>query len=774
MASIGSAGATATTYTDGTTQPSTTYYYAVAAFDTFGLYGPNSSSVSVKTPQEPPPTAPSGLSAHAIAYNQVSLSWTAATSVIGLGGYTIYRGTSPSSLASIGSAGATATAYTDGTAQPSATYYYAVAAYDTLGLYGPSSSSVSVTTPQEPAPTAPSGLSAQAIAYYQVNLSWTASTSVIGLGLYTVYRGTSPSSLASIGSAAANATTYTDGSVQPSTTYYYAVAAYDTLGLYGPFSSSVSVTTPQEPAPTAPSGPSAQAIAYNQVNLSWTAATSSSGLGGYTVYRGSSPTSLASIGTAPATATTYTDGSAEPSTTYYYDVAAFDIYGLYGPSSSTVSATTPAEPPPAVVSVTPNPASGLSNTFALTYSDVAGASDLKLVEVVFNSAVDAPNSCFVEYAPAANLLYLLNNAGTGSSSITPGSGTLSNSQCTITGNGTSVVKSGNNLPLNLDVTASSTFTGKHSLFMFAEDSSEMSSWVNEGTWTPAANQPPALVSVSPNPASGLSETFALTYSDPNGASDLGVVEVDFGPAASPSNSCFVLYYPATNSLELLTNAGAVSSKITPGSGTLSNSQCTITGSGTTVVRSGDDLTLNLAVTASSTYTGKQKIFMFAEDNSSASTGYVDEGTWTPAANEPPAVVSVTPNPATGLSNTFALVYSDPNGASDLDVVEVDFGSAVNGSNSCFVLYYPATNSLELLTNTGTVSSKITPGSGTLSNSQCTISGSGTTVVRSGDSLTLNLAVTASSTYTSGQNVYMFAEDDSSAQTGWVQKGTWTP
>ena len=147
---------------------------------------------------------------------------------------------------------------------------------------------------------------------------------------------------------------------------------------------------------------------------------------------------------------------------------------------------------------------------------------------------------------------------------------------------------------------------------------------------------------------------------------------------------------------------------------------------------------------------------------------------TTPAEPPPAVVSVTPNPATGLSNTFALVYSDPNGASDLDVVEVDFGSAVNGSNSCFVLYYPATNSLELLTNTGTVSSKITPGSGTLSNSQCTISGSGTTVVRSGDSLTLNLAVTASSTYTSGQNVYMFAEDDSSAQTGWVQKGTWTP
>jgi hypothetical protein len=188
----------------------------------------------------------------------------------------------------------------------------------------------------------------------------------------------------------------------------------------------------------------------------------------------------------------------------------------------------------------------------------------------------------------------------------------------------------------------------------------------------------------------------------------------------------------------------------------------------------DQLTLNLAVTASSTYTGKKSIFLHAEDNSAAKTAWISEGTWTPAANQPPAVVSVSPASATGLSNTFALTYSDPNGNTDLDVVEVDFGSKVSASNSCFVLYYPATNSLELLTNAGAVSSKITPGSGTLSNSQCTIHGSGTTVARSGDSLTLNLAVTASSTYTGALKSFMYAEDNSGAKTAWTNEGTWTP
>jgi len=287
-------------------------------------------------------------------------------------------------------------------------------------------------------------------------------------------------------------------------------------------------------------------------------------------------------------------------------------------------------PSPAVLSATPNPASGLSNTFTLQYSDTYGGAYLNSVGVMFSSTVSASNSCTVVYSPATNLVALYNDNGKGFASITPGSGTLSNSQCTINGSGTSVLISGNNLTLNVSVTASASFAGKHSIFLFAEDNSSASTgWVNNGTWTPTANQPPALVSATPNPASGPSNTFTLTYSDPNGFSDLNYVGVIFNSAVTAANSCAVLYSPATNFLYLLNDAGAISSKTTPGNDTLSNSQCTIVGINTSVTLAGSTLTLNLEVTASSTYTGTQNIFLFAVDNSGAETGWVNEGTWSP-------------------------------------------------------------------------------------------------------------------------------------------------
>jgi hypothetical protein len=431
--------------------------------------------------------------------------------------------------------------------------------------------------------------------------------------------------------------------------------------------------------------------------------------------------------------------------------------------------------PPTVVSVSPTPASGLTDTFALTYSDPNGATNLNIVEVIFGDTGGAANSCVVHYSAVTNLVYLLNDAGTGSTNLTPGSGALSNRQCSINGSGTSVTWSGDNVTLNLAVTASSTYSGSQNIYMYASDNSGANSgWANKGTWAPGPSQPPAVVSVSPSPASGLTNTFALMYSDTNGALDLKEVKAIFGSSVSAANTCSILYYPATNLLYLVSDAGTGSTMITPGSGTLSNSQCGISGSGTTVVRSGDSLTLNVAVTAGATYTGVHSIFMNATNNSSTSSGWVNKGTWTPAANQPPDVVSVSPSAAIGLSNTFALTYSDPNGAPDLKVVGVILHTTVSLANSCAVEYFPASNLLYLYNDAGTGTTSTTLGSGTLSNSQCTISGSGSSVTRSGDTLTLNLAVTASSTYTAQLYVFLYAEDNSLASTGWKNRGTWAP
>lgn len=285
---------------------------------------------------------------------------------------------------------------------------------------------------------------------------------------------------------------------------------------------------------------------------------------------------------------------------------------------------------PSVGSATPNPASGLSNTFTLQYSDTFGAAYLNTVGVMFSSIVSTSYSCTVNYSPATNLIALLNDTGEGFTSVAPGTGTLSNSQCTINASGTSVVINGNNLTLNVSVTVSSSFSGKHSIFMLANDnSSATTGWVNNGTWTPTPNQPPALVSATLTPASGPTTTLTLTYSDPNGASDLSKAEVILSPTLTETDSCVILYSPTQNLVYLLNDAGTGSSSLTPANGTISNSQCTIVGTNTLVALSGDTLTLTVEVTASSTYTATQNIYMYAIDNSSAKTGWVNEGSWTP-------------------------------------------------------------------------------------------------------------------------------------------------
>ena len=333
-----------TSYSDVQVGPSLTYFYAVLAFDTQGNHSSLTAPIAVKATAEAPPSTPGRPTALASAYNRVSLSWSASTSSLGIGGYLIYRGTSASSLIQISST--YLPAFVDLYAAPATTYYYAVTAYDTNALLSAQSVAVSVTTPRQPAPSAPSQLAGRAIAYNQALLSWSASSSPAGIWGYVVYRGISPAALSAIGTA--QTLTYTDSTAQPFTTYYYSVLADDTFGLASSQSSIVTVATPKEPAPSAPTQLAAPAVAYNSVSLSWTASTSPVGLWGYAVYRGTSPLTLTVIGSSKTTA--YTDTTTVPSTTYYYAVLAYDAYGAQSTQSTPVPVTTPREPAPSAPS----------------------------------------------------------------------------------------------------------------------------------------------------------------------------------------------------------------------------------------------------------------------------------------------------------------------------------------------------------------------------------------------------------------------------------------
>jgi hypothetical protein len=158
--------------------------------------------------------------------------------------------------------------------------------------------------------------------------------------------------------------------------------------------------------------------------------------------------------------------------------------------------------------VTPNSGAGLQQTFALQYADPLGATDLTAVWVWitgnFNS-VSVANTCLVNYAGAANQLFLYNDAGTGGSSATLGvAGTLSNSQCSINAGAASVTTSGTNLTLNLPVTFTAAYAGKKTTYMYAAGLSAASGWQTMGSWTvPATSGPPTAVSVTPSSGAGV-------------------------------------------------------------------------------------------------------------------------------------------------------------------------------------------------------------------------------------------------------------------------------
>ena len=138
------------------------------------------------------------------------------------------------------------------------------------------------------------------------------------------------------------------------------------------------------------------------------------------------------------------------------------------------------------------------------------------------------------------------------------------------------------------------------------------------------------------------------------------------------------------------------------------------------------------------------------------------------------VVSVTPNSGSGVSQVFTAVYSDPHGASILNAAYVLFNTSVSGVNACYVEYYPTTNLLYLKNDAGTaLSTGIAPGSSaTVSNSQCTLSGTGSSYTTSGNSATLNVALTF--TGSTSTNIYLYAGDKNNQNTGWIKEGSWTP
>ena len=157
-----------------------------------------------------------------------TLSWTASASGSPTS-YTIYRGTKSDgeAVTPVATTNGTTTTFTDTGLKNGTTYFYNVAANNSVGV-SPDSNEVSVTPAvgTGTAPAAPTGLNATS-GNGSVSLTWNASA---GATSYSVYRGTAPGAEGStaIGTSASNS--FTDTAVTNGIKYYYTVTASNTAG----------------------------------------------------------------------------------------------------------------------------------------------------------------------------------------------------------------------------------------------------------------------------------------------------------------------------------------------------------------------------------------------------------------------------------------------------------------------------------------------------------------------------------------------------------------
>jgi fibronectin type 3 domain-containing protein len=327
---------TSTSFADTTVSSATSYSYRVRAVDAAANLSGYSNTAAVTTPDNIPPSAPTGLTATSPNATTVNLAWNVSTDNVGVAGYRVERctGAGCSSFAQIGTP--TSTSFSDTTASGATNYSYRVRAVDAANNLGGYSSTATVTTADNVAPSAPTGVTATSPSSTTVNLSWTASTDNIGVTGYRVERcaGAGCASFAQIGTA--SATSFSDTSLAGTTSYSYRVSATDATGNLSGYSSVATVVTPDTIAPSAPTGLTAASPNSNTVNLSWNASTDTggSGLAGYRIFR-----SGTQIGTSGTTA--FSDTSVVGTTAYSYTVAAYDGTGNTSTQSSAASVTTP-------------------------------------------------------------------------------------------------------------------------------------------------------------------------------------------------------------------------------------------------------------------------------------------------------------------------------------------------------------------------------------------------------------------------------------------------
>lgn len=295
--------------------------------------------------------------------------------------------------------------------------------------------------------------------------------------------------------------------------------------------------------------------------------------------------------------------------------------------------------------VSPASGSSLSQTFEFSYSDANGANDINVVNVLINNTLSAPGACYVGYVRSANILVLVPDSGDANQAtgmaLTPGGGSLSNSQCRIWQSGSFATQSGNTLKLTLNVAFNSIggWPGKMAIWMAVADLGNASSgWQALGVWNMGgvAATPAQVSSANPARRTGGRGTVAVTFSHTTNFASLGVQNILINRAIDGANACFLAFVASANLLYLVTDPGDDLLGLSPTSpggsagsfiGSVANSQCRVYGATSSYQRAGNGVTLLLDLELLPAFSGNRMVFGAAR-----TTNEVGNSGWQPVAS----------------------------------------------------------------------------------------------------------------------------------------------
>ncbi len=232
--------------------------------------------------------------------------------------------------------------------------------------------------------SAPSNLGAQALVSNQIVLSWSDNSS--NETGFKIERSMDGTNFTEVGTAAANATSYSDNGLNAWTTYAYKIRAANgstyssytpvvyrtTLTTNGAGTSGTGGTTPTTSgtAPSAPTGVNINALVSNQLEINWT--DSSNNESGFKIERSMNGVNFTEVGSVGANATKFNDTGLNAWTTYAYRIRAYNASGNSAYTAlaykTTLTTNSPTTPTSSTDTSAPAAPSGLTATYAASMS----------------------------------------------------------------------------------------------------------------------------------------------------------------------------------------------------------------------------------------------------------------------------------------------------------------------------------------------------------------------------------------------------------------------